>query len=46
MPGGGLLYILYGEDDFSLREALAEIKQGLGDKEMGTKSSLQNNLVI
>jgi len=29
-----LLYILYGEDDFSLREALADIKQGLGDKEL------------
>jgi DNA polymerase-3 subunit delta len=29
-----LLYILYGEDDFSLREALAEIKEGLGDKEL------------
>ena len=29
-----LLYILYGEDDFSLKEALAEIKEGLGDKEL------------
>ena len=29
-----MLYVLYGEDDFSLREALAEIKQGLGDKEL------------
>jgi DNA polymerase-3 subunit delta len=26
-----LLYILYGEDDFSRDEALAEIKEGLGD---------------
>jgi DNA polymerase III subunit delta len=34
MPGGNLLYILYGEDDFSLREALTEIKEGLGDKEL------------
>jgi len=29
-----LLYILYGEDDFSIREALAKIKEGLGDKEL------------
>jgi len=29
-----LLYILYGEDDFSIREALARIKEGLGDKEL------------
>lgn len=29
-----MLYILYGEDDFSLRQALAEIKEGLGDKEL------------
>ncbi len=29
-----MLYILYGEDDFSLREALAEIKQEMGDKEL------------
>jgi len=29
-----LLYILYGEDDFSLREALTEIKEGLGDEAM------------
>ena len=29
-----MLYILYGEDDFSLREALADIKQRLGDKEL------------
>jgi DNA polymerase III subunit delta len=34
MPGGNLLYILYGEDDFSIREALAKIKEGLGDKEL------------
>lgn len=26
-----MLYILFGEDDFSLREALEEIKRGLGD---------------
>jgi DNA polymerase-3 subunit delta len=29
-----LLYILYGEDDFSLEEALDKIKAELGDKEM------------
>jgi len=29
-----LLYILYGEDDFSLREALTEIKKELGDEAM------------
>ncbi len=29
-----MLYILYGEDDFSIREALAKIKEGLGDKEL------------
>ena len=29
-----MLYILYGEDDFSLREALAELKEGMGDKEL------------
>ncbi len=29
-----MLYILYGEDDFSLREALAEVKESLGDKEL------------
>jgi len=29
-----LLYILYGEDDFSLAEALTEIKGRLGDKAM------------
>lgn len=29
-----MLYILYGEDDFSLREALTEIKEGLGDETM------------
>ena len=27
-----LLYIFYGEDDFSLKAALAEIKEGLGDE--------------
>ncbi|MCJ7523341.1 MAG: hypothetical protein MUP21_14145, partial [Dehalococcoidia bacterium] len=26
-----LFYIMYGEDDFSLGEALSELKQGLGD---------------
>jgi DNA polymerase-3 subunit delta len=30
----GLFYILYGEDDFSLRESLIEIKEGLGDETM------------
>jgi len=29
-----LLYILYGEDEFSLNEALNRIKSSLGDKEM------------
>ncbi len=29
-----MLYILYGEDDFSLREALAAIKEEMGDKEL------------
>jgi DNA polymerase-3 subunit delta len=29
-----LLHILHGEDDFTLREALVEIKKGLGDDEM------------
>jgi len=29
-----LLYILYGEDDFSLNRALGEIKKGLGDPSM------------
>jgi DNA polymerase-3 subunit delta len=29
-----LLYILYGQDDFSLREALEEIQGGLGDPEL------------
>lgn len=29
-----MLHILYGEDDFSLREALAEIKRALGDDEL------------
>jgi len=27
-----LLYVLYGEDDFSLRQALEEIKKGIGDQ--------------
>jgi len=31
---GDLLYILWGEDEFSRAEALAEIKKGLGDIEM------------
>jgi DNA polymerase-3 subunit delta len=30
----GLFYILYGEDDFSLRESLIEIKEVLGDETM------------
>lgn len=29
-----MLYILYGEDDFSLRQALAVIKEEMGDKEL------------
>ena len=29
-----MLFILYGEDDYSLREALAETKGGLGDEAM------------
>jgi DNA polymerase-3 subunit delta len=29
-----MLYILYGQDDFSLSQALQEIKAGLGDREM------------
>ena len=29
-----MFYILFGEDDFSLREALTEIKEGLGDEAM------------
>ncbi|MBE0415538.1 MAG: DNA polymerase III subunit delta [Dehalococcoidia bacterium] len=33
MMGKGLLYILFGADDFSLREALGEIKEGLDDRE-------------
>jgi DNA polymerase-3 subunit delta len=28
-----MVYILYGEDDFSIHRALAEIKEGLGDAE-------------
>jgi DNA polymerase III subunit delta len=36
-----LLYILWGEDEFSREEALAEIKKGLGDPEMlSTSTSL------
>ena len=27
-----MLYILWGQDDFSLNEALAEIKRGIGDQ--------------
>ena len=27
-----MLYILWGEDDFSLRQALEEIKRGIGDQ--------------
>jgi len=33
-PGVNLLYILHGEDDFSLTRALGEIKKGLGDPSM------------
>lgn len=33
-PEAILLYILHGEDDFSMREALAKIKEELGDKEL------------
>ena len=29
-----MLYILYGQDDFSLSQAIKEIKAGLGDQEM------------
>jgi DNA polymerase-3 subunit delta len=29
-----MLYILYGQDDFSLNQAMKEIKAGLGDREM------------
>jgi DNA polymerase-3 subunit delta len=29
-----LLYVLYGEDDFSLDEALEEIRQGIGDQSL------------
>ena len=29
-----MLYILYGQDDFSLSQAVKEIKAGLGDQEM------------
>lgn len=29
-----MLYILYGQDDFSLSQALEQIKAGLGDREM------------
>ena len=32
--GPALFYILYGEDDFTAREALAEIKGALGDEVM------------
>ena len=30
--GSNLLYVLFGEDDFSLRQFLAEIKRGVGDE--------------
>ncbi len=36
-----MLYILYGDDDFSLSEALAEIKAGLGDE-----SSVATNTTV
>jgi len=29
-----MLYILYGQDDFSLNQAVAKIKSDLGDREM------------
>jgi len=29
-----MLYVLYGQDDFSLNQAVQEIKAGLGDREM------------
>ena len=29
-----MFYILYGQDDFSLNQAVKEIKAGLGDREM------------
>ena len=29
-----MLYVLYGEDDFSLNEALEEIRQGIGDQSL------------
>lgn len=32
--GGDLLYILHGEDDFSITQYLGEIKRGLGDPSM------------
>ena len=31
---GTLLYILLGQDDFSLRQALEEIKKGIGDHDL------------
>jgi DNA polymerase-3 subunit delta len=34
VSGVVLFYILYGEDDFSLKEALTDIKKGLGDEAM------------
>ena len=34
-----MLYILFGQDDFSLQEALAGIKRGLGDEELLTAST-------
>lgn len=36
-----MLYVLYGEDDFSARQCLAEIRRGLGDP-----SALANNTAI
>jgi DNA polymerase III delta subunit len=34
-----MLYILYGQDDFSLNQAVKEIKAGLGDWEMVATST-------
>jgi DNA polymerase-3 subunit delta len=34
-----MLYILYGQDDFSLNQAMKEIKAGLGDREMVATST-------
>jgi DNA polymerase-3 subunit delta len=39
VSGGTLLYILHGEDDFSLTQYLGEIKRGLGDPSMLTTNT-------